>query len=89
MIANGTLRTMEDDEDIYISLTQICEYFVLSANKIQDEIEQDAESNTQYTSGLKDMMFMIANEFVELGKFETQRRLINTPEDLLKLSTKQ
>jgi len=89
MIANGTIKTMEGDDDIYISLSQICEYFAVSAKKIEKEIEEDPEAKTPYSRGLKDMAFMIANEFIELGKFETQRRLINTPEDLLKLSEKK
>jgi hypothetical protein len=34
------------------------------------------------------MMHTIADEMVQLGKFEAQRRLINSPEDLLNMIDK-
>jgi hypothetical protein len=88
MIANGTIKTIEDEKDIYISLTSLCDYFTQSSINMKKQI-QDVELNDQrYAAGLVDMMFTIAQEMVELGKFEAQRRMISTPEDLLKMVDK-
>ena len=86
MLANGTIRTIEDNQDIYISLTSLCEYFTQSTINMQKEVETVDPKNKKYTSGLLDMMSTIAQEIVELGKFEAQRRMINTPQDILDLS---
>ena len=86
MLANGTIKTVEDNEDIYISLTSLCEYFTQSAINMQIEIENVEPKNKRYTRGLLDMMSTIAEEMVQLGKFEAQRRMINTPQDILDLS---
>lgn len=88
MIANGTIKTIDGDDDIYISLGQICEYLAKSAKNIEREIEESGEGKSPYNRGLKDMAFLYAKEFIELGKFETQRRLINNPEDLLNIIDK-
>ena len=86
MLANGTIKTVEDNEDIYISLTSLCEYFTQSAINMQIEVENVEPKNKRYTRGLLDMMSTIAEEMVQLGKFEAQRRMINTPQDILDLS---
>jgi hypothetical protein len=86
MLANGTIKTIEDAEDIYISLTSLCEYFTQSAINMQIESENVDPKNKKYTNGLLDMMSTIAEEIVELGKFEAQRRMINTPQDILDMS---
>jgi hypothetical protein len=85
MLANGTIRTIEDDEDIYISLTSLCEYFTQSTVNMKKEIDEVEPKHKRYSLGLYDMMCTIAQEVVELGKYEAQRRMINTPEDLLKM----
>jgi RNA polymerase-binding transcription factor DksA len=85
MLANGTMKTIEDENDIYISLTQLCEYFTQSAVNMQKEIDEADPKHKRYAAGLLDMMHTIADEMVQLGKFEAQRRLINSPEDLLKM----
>jgi hypothetical protein len=88
MLANGTMKTIEDGQDIYISLTQLCEYFTQSAVNMQTEVEEADPKNKRYALGLLDMMHTIADEMVQLGKFEAQRRLINSPDDLLKMIDK-
>jgi hypothetical protein len=88
MLANGTIRTVEDDEDIYISLTSLCEYFTQAAITMKKESDGIHPSQTKYAKGMSDLMFTLANEINELGKFEAQRRLIDTPEDLLKMVDK-
>lgn len=88
MLANGTIKTIEDEEDIYISLTQLCEYFTKSAVNMQREVEEAPVRHKRYAAGLLDMMHTIADEMVQLGKFEAQRRLINSPEDLLNMIDK-
>jgi hypothetical protein len=89
MIANGTMKTIEDDQDIYISLTQICEYLTQSSANMKKELEDVPANDKRYAQGLLDMMFTIADEFIELGKFEAQRRLINNPQDLLDMIDKK
>jgi hypothetical protein len=88
MLANGTIKTIEDEEDIYISLTSLCEYFTQSTVNMRREIEEAEPKSKRYAAGLYDMMATIAQEMVELGKFEAQRRMINSPEDLLKMIDK-
>jgi hypothetical protein len=88
MLANGTIKTIEDEEDIYISLTSLCEYFTQSSVNMKKEIENTEVKNQRYALGLYDMMHTIAQEIVELGKFEAQRRMIQGPEDLLKMIDK-
>jgi hypothetical protein len=88
MLANGTIRTIEDDQDIYISLTSLCEYFTKSAVNMNREVEEANPVDRRYAEGLLDMMRTIAQEVVELGKFEAQRRMIDSPEDLLKMIDK-
>jgi predicted regulator of amino acid metabolism with ACT domain len=88
MLANGTIKTIEDDEDIYISLTQLCEYFTKSAVNMQKEVEEVEPQHKRYAAGLLDMMHTIADEMVQLGKFEAQKRLIEGPEDLLRMIDK-
>ena len=85
MLGNGSIRTIEDDKDIYISLTSLCEYFTQSTVNMREEVENVHPSEAKYARGLLDMMQTIAMEINELGKFEAQRRLIDTPEDLLKM----
>jgi hypothetical protein len=89
MIANGTIKTIEDEEDIYISLTSLCEYFTQSTVNMTKEVGEVSPKDRRYAQGLLDMMATIAQEMVELGKFEAQRRMINTPEDLLKMVDKK
>ena len=88
MLANGTIKTIEDHEDIYISLTQLCEYFTKSAVNMQKEVEEAEPQHKKYAAGLLDMMHTIADEMVQLGKFEAQKRLIEGPEDLLRMIDK-
>ena len=88
MIANGTMKTIEDNEDIYISLTQLCDYFTQSSINMKKEIAGVPEESKDYARGLLDMMFTISQEIIELGKFETQRRMINNPQDLLDMIDK-
>lgn len=88
MLANGTMKTIEDDQDIYISLTQLCEYFTKSAVNMNQEVKEVTPKDKRYAQGLLDMMHTIAEEIVELGKFEAQRRMINSPDDLLKMIDK-
>jgi len=88
MLANGTIATIEDEQDIYISLTALCEYFTKSSVNMQQEIKHADPRDKRYAAGLYDMMHTIAQEIVELGKFEAQRRMINSPEDLLKMIDK-
>lgn len=88
MLGNGTMKTVEDNEDIYISLTQLCEYFTKSAVNMLEEVEAINPNEKKYAQGLMDMMHTIADEFVQLGKFEAQRRLIDSPEDLLRMIDK-
>ena len=83
MLADGTIKTIEDDKDIYISLTQLCEYFTQSVVNMKDEIEAAPVKHKRYAAGLYDMMATVAQEIVELGKFEAQRRMIETPQDIL------
>jgi len=85
MLANGTIPTIEDEEDIYISLTALCEYFVQSSANMRQEIRHANPADKRYASGLYDMMHTIAQETCELGKYEAQRRMINSAEDLLKM----
>jgi hypothetical protein len=85
MLGNGVMKTIEDDEDIYISLTELCEYFAQSAVKMSEEVETVNPSEKKYAQGLLDMMHTIADEIVQLGKFEAQRRLINNPQDILNM----
>ena len=88
MLANGTIETIENDEDIYISLTALCEYFTQSSVNMRQEIKHADSRDKRYAAGLYDMMHTIAKEVVELGKYEAQRRMINSPEDLLKMIDK-
>ena len=85
MLGNGTIPTIEDEKDIYISLTALCEYFVQSSVNMKQEIRHANPSDKRYASGLYDMMHTIAQEVAELGKFEAQRRMIQSPEDLLNM----
>ena len=89
MLANGTIRTIEDAEDIYISLTSLCEYFTDSAVKMKKEVKNIDRKDARYARGMSDLMFTIANEMNELGKFEAQRRMINSPQDLLDMFDKK
>ena len=89
MLGNGTMKTIEDTEDIYISLTQLCEYFTQSAVNMLEEVSGVEDGVKQYAQGLLDMMHTIADEFVQLGKFEAQRRLIDTPQDILDMFDKK
>jgi hypothetical protein len=88
MIANGTLKTINDDEDIYVSLTQLCDYFTKSSINIKHEIQEVNPKDKRYAQGMVDIMFTIAEELLEFGKFEAQRRMIDGPEDLLKIIDK-
>ena len=88
MIANGTLKTIDDGEDIYVSLTQLSEYFTTSSIKMRDEAREIVGPDYKYAQGMVDVMFTIANEICEFGKFEAQRRMIESPEDLLRMIDK-
>ena len=88
MLANGTMKTIEDEEDIYISLTQLCEYFTRSVVQMKGEVKDANPRDKRYAQGLVDMMHTIADEMVQLGKFEAQRRMIDSPEDLLNMIDK-
>jgi len=88
MLANGTINTIEDEDDIYISLTALCEYFVQSSVNMKKEIKHTNPADKRYATGLYDMMHTIAEEICELGKYEAQRRMINSPEDLLDMIDK-
>lgn len=88
MLANGTIPTIEDEDDIYISLTALCEYFTRSSVSMKKEIQNAESRDRRYAMGLNDMMFTIAQEIVELGKYEAQRRMIESPEDLFRMIDK-
>ena len=88
MLANGTIKTIEDEEDIYISLTSLCDYFTQSAINMKKEAQSVDRPSMKYAKGMSDLMFTIASEINELGKFEAQRRMINSPEDLFKMLDK-
>jgi len=88
MLANGTIKTIEDEEDIYISLTSLCEYFTQSTINMKKEVDSAETKDRRYAKGLFDMMATIADEIVQLGKFEAQRRMINNADDLLKMIDK-
>ena len=88
MLANGTMKTIEDEEDIYISLTQLCDYFTKSVVNMNKEVREANPKDKRYAQGLVDMMHTIADEMVQLGKFEAQRRMIDTPDDLFKMVDK-
>jgi len=88
MLANGTIPTIEDEEDIYISLTALCEYFSQSVKNMQSEIKNAEPKDKRYAMGIYDMMHTIATETVELGKFEAQRRMINDAGDLFNIIDK-
>ena len=83
MLANGTIKTIEDEEDIYISLTSLCDYFTQSAINMKREASAVERQDIKYARGMSDLMFTLASEINELGKFEAQRRMINNPQDLL------
>jgi hypothetical protein len=88
MLADGTLPTIDDEEDIYISLTALCEYFAKSSVTMRKEIKHTNPADKRYAMGLYDMMHTIAQEVIELGKYEAQRRMIESPEDLFKMIDK-
>jgi len=88
MIANGTLKTINDDEDIYVSLTQLCEYFTQSSLNMKNEADLVDNKNKRYAQGMVDLMFTIAEEMIQFGKFEAQKRMIDGPEDLLAMIDK-
>jgi hypothetical protein len=88
MLANGTMKTIEDEEDIYIPLTQLCDYFTKSVVNMNKEVKEANPRDKRYAQGLIDMMHTIAEEMVQLGKFEAQRRMIDSPEDLLRMIDK-
>ena len=88
MIANGTLKTINDDEDIYVSLTELCDYFTQSSINIKREAEEVNPKDKKYAQGMVDIMFTIAEELLEFGKFEAQRRMIEGPDDLLAIIDK-
>jgi len=88
MLADGTLKTIEDEEDIYISLTDLCHYFANATKTIISESSDVEAKDRKYVQGLIDMISTIAVEVVELGKFEAQRRMIEGPEDLLNMIDK-
>lgn len=88
MLANGSIPTIEDENDIYISLTALCEYFTKSAVNMVHEVETAEPKDKRYAAGLLDMMTTLAEELVALGKFEAQRRMIDSPEDLLDIIDK-
>jgi hypothetical protein len=88
MIANGTLTTIEDNTDIYVSLTELCEYFTSSSIKMKHESSDITGPDAKYAQGMVDLMFTIANELCEFGKFEAQKRMIDGPEDLLAMIDK-
>lgn len=89
MIANGTIKTIEDENDIYISLTSLCDYFTQSSINMKKQADLVGSKDERYAQGLVDMMFTISQELIELGKFEAQRRLINNPQDLLDMIDKK
>lgn len=88
MLADGTISTIENEDDIYISLTQLCEYFTTASINVKKEIKNAHPSDKKYAAGMQDMIFTIAQELLELGKFEAQRRMIESPEDLLRMIDK-
>ena len=87
MLGDGTIPTIENEEDIYISLTALCEYFTRAALTVKQETENTDPKLRKYTQGLSDMMFTVAQEMLELGKFEAQKRMIEAvdfPEDIMR-----
>ena len=49
MLANGTIKTIEDEDDIYISLTALCEYFTKSVVSMRSEIDAADTKPVSYT----------------------------------------
>jgi hypothetical protein len=88
MIANGMLKTIDDDEDIYVSLTQLCEYFTAATLNMKKEAESIVGSEKKYAQGMIDIMFTISEELLHFGKFEAQKRMIEGPDDLLAMIDK-
>lgn len=78
----------EEGDDIFISLSELCQYFTNSALAMEEEIQKIDAAAADYARGLSDMMFTLAKEMNSLGKFEAQRRMINSPEDLFNMIDK-
>ena len=56
-------------------------------NAMAAEISDVPPQDRKYSKGLLDMMTVLASEFIELGKFETQKRMIEAvefPEDIIR-----
>lgn len=96
MLADGTINTIEHEDDIYISLTGLCDFFAQSSVKMGQEIRAakraDPSTNDKYARGLYDMAHQYAIETAELGKYEAQRRAMSSQfdsiEDLLAMFDK-
>jgi len=88
MIANGTLTTIDDGTDIYVSLTELCDYFTQSSINMKAEAADVEQRTKKYAQGMIDLMFTITQELIEFGKFEAQRRMISGPDDLLAIIDK-
>lgn len=88
MIANGTLTTIDDGTDIYVSLTELCDYFTQSSINMKAEAADVEQRTKKYAQGMIDLMFTITQELIEFGKFEAQRRMIDGPDDLLAIIDK-
>ena len=63
-------------------MAQLCEYFAQSVANMTKEVKAANPRDKRYAQGLVDMMHTIAEEIVQLGKYEAQRRMIENPEDL-------
>lgn len=91
MLADGTIQTIEHEEEIYISLYELVDFFAKASSKIGREIriskKQDPSIDMKYAKGLYDMAHEYAVELSELGKYEAQRRQMSSQfdsvEDLL------
>ena len=57
-------------------------------SNMNNEIKDIDPKDKRYAQGLLDMMGTIAQEMIELGKFEAQRRMIDTPQDILDIVDK-
>ncbi len=85
MLADGAIRTIEHEEDIYINLYELVDFFAKASSQIGREIrtarKQDPALDLKYVKGLYDMAHEYAVELSELGKYEAQRRQMSSQFD--------
>ena len=87
MLGAGTIKTIMQDNEVYVNLNQLCTHYTNSAIKIKEEASSgtNKDINVDYLRGVADTLYTVAETINELGIFEVQKRLIDTPEDLLSI----